>query len=456
MDKWLSHPTAIKIVSLALGILLWAVVHFDPESRTPSSVASLLENRTINDVKVVAVGLDERNYVLREITPQKVRITVRGTRNDLVAARTSDYTVQVDLGSLTAGTHTLPLRSDLPRGIQSLAVSPSTVTVTIEELQTKEFEVQVIPEGAPKAGYKAGTPVLRPTNRVHVTLPASEMERVDHVGASIKIEGADATLKDKTVKLVAYDAKGRPIEGAVIDPAVLELEVPITNPFKTVPVRFKLTGSLPPGLSISAFQPETDKVTIYGPQNELDKIDFVEADVRLNELTKSGKVAIPLGGLKNITEISPKELAINVEIVLSSTRSLQGLPVTIKGLGDGLVAKITEPATGKVDITMQGAPAMLDKLQPGDVTVEADLSGRGPGTYTVPLRVSLPRFINQTGGHVTITVEIAPDVPATTPPGESPTPDLPAGGSPDGTPAPGDGAGTGGADSTNDQTKTEG
>nr|WP_255654969.1 CdaR family protein [Cohnella sp. REN36] len=453
VDKWLSHPTAIKIVSLALGILLWAVVHFDPESRTPSSVASLLENRTINDVKVVAINLDERNYVLREISPQKVRLTVRGTRNDLLSARTSDYTVRVDLGSLTAGTHTLPLRADLPRGIQALAITPSTVSVTIEELETKEFEVQVAPAGTPKAGYKAGAPVLSPTNRVHVTLPASEMERVDHVGASISIEGADATIKDKSVKLVAYDDKGKPIEGAVIDPAVLGIEVPITNPFKTVPVQFKLSGSLPPGLSIASFQPETDKVTIYGPQNELDKIDLVEADVKLSELTKSGKVMVPLSGAKGITEFSPKELGINVEIVLSSTRSLQGLPVTVNGLGTGLTMKITDPATGKVDITIQGAPAMLDRLQPGDVSVEVDLSGRGPGTYTVPLRVNLPRFIHQSGGNQSLTVEIAPEVPATTPPAESPPPDMPADGTADGTHTP---DGSGSTDGTDDHTKTEG
>lgn len=208
------------------------------------------------------------------------------------------------------------------------------------------------------------------------------------------------------------------IEGAQIDPAVLEVEVPITNPFKTVPLQFKLVGSLPSGLSISRFRPKTEQVTIYGPQVELDKIEFIEADLKLDDLTKSKEVTIPLTAPPNIMAISPTEVTVSVEVVLSQTRTLQGLPVSIEGLADGLDVKITDPSTGVVDITLKGAPAMLDSLQPGDVDVVADLSGRGPGVHTVPLVVNTPRFIDQAGGNVSVTVEITDPKAATAPPRE--------------------------------------
>lgn len=271
------------------------------------------------------------------------------------------------------------------------------MTVELEELQTKEFEVQVTPTGTPKEGYKAGAPVLRPTNRVHVTLPASEMDRVDHVGGSISIEGADKTLKDKSVKLVAYDGSGQEIPGAEVDPAVLEVEVPITNPFKQVPIQLKLIGQLPSGLSVENLTPSAEQATIYGPQTELDKIDFIEADLNLSEVTKSGKVDITLNKSDAITEVSPAAITVDVQVVLTQTRTIQGLPITIKGLGNGLKMQIMNPASGQADITFKGAPAVLDKLQPGDVSVEADLSGRGPGTYTIPLNVNSPRFVDQSG-----------------------------------------------------------
>ncbi|MBB6729785.1 YbbR-like domain-containing protein [Cohnella zeiphila] len=411
MDKWLSHPTVMKLVALTLGIILWAVVHFD-DTQPAASVTSSLETKTFSAVKVETYGLNERNYVLKNAAPQSVKLTVRGTRSDLLKASTEDYRLRVDLSTVTEGQHTLKVQAELPRGVDLVSMTPDTISVNVEELQTKEFEVAVTTKGTPAQGYKAGIPILRPTNRVHVTLPSSELAKVESVGANISVEGESKTIKSKSVKLAAYDADGKPIQGAVLDPAVLEVEVPITNPYKTVPLQFKLIGQMPAGLSIASFKPETEQLTIYGPQDVLDKIEFAEADVDLGTLTKSGKATVPIKQIDSITEYSPTEVAVNVEVVLSQTRTIQGLPVTIEGLADGLHAKITDPASEKVDIVMQGAPAVLDTLQPGDVDVVADLSGRGPGVYTVPIVVNSPRFVDQAGGNTTITVEISADVPA--------------------------------------------
>ncbi|WP_276358031.1 CdaR family protein [Cohnella caldifontis] len=418
MDKWLNHPTAIKIMSLVIGIIMWAVVHFDPDS-TPNNVASLLENHNIDGVKIEAYGLDEKNYVLKGLDPQTVKLTVRGTRTNLNAARKEDYRIRVDLRSVTEGVHTLSLQLDLPQGIQLVQMTPGSVKVTVESLQTKEFEVDVQTKGVPAQGYIAGTPIVRPTNRVHVTLPENTLAQVSRVGASISVDGETSAIKNKAVKLAAYDKNGKVIEGAYIDPAVVEVEVPITYPFKTVPLQFVMKGRMPPGLSIDTFQPDAEQVTIYGPKEALDQIDFIEADIELKDLAKSGKIPITLAMPNQITEMSPDKINVDVSVVLSDTRTLEGLPINFKGLGEGMSVKIVQPATGKADIVVTGSPARLGKLQPGDVTVDADLSGKGPGTYDVNLIVNSPRFIEQSGGVSTATVEIAADVPATVSPEEN-------------------------------------
>jgi YbbR domain-containing protein len=343
----------------------------------------------------------------------KVNLTVKGSKSDLKAAQTKDYRLRVDLRTVGEGEHTLQLEENLPRGITLVSMSPTTVLVKIEALQTKEFEVDVQTRGSPAKGYKVGTPIIKPNNRVHVTLPKSQLANVVSVGATIEIDGNKETIKNKSVKLAAYDESGKVIEEAVIDPAVLEVEVPITNPFKTVPLQFKLIGQMPAGLSISSFKPEVEQVTIYGPQDALDKIEFIEVEVQLDGLRNSGKVSIPLKIVAPIIEISPAEISINIEVLLSTTRTLEGLTISLSGLGEGLLATITDPSTGRADITIQGAPAILDRLSPGDVDVIADLSGRGPGIYTIPLIVSLERFMEQAGGTKSITVEIKDEAAAT-------------------------------------------
>ncbi|BBI35981.1 CdaR family protein [Cohnella abietis] len=417
MDKWLNHPTAAKLAALFLAILIWAVVHFDPADSSPNSVSSLLETSKYT-VKVQTLGLDERNYKLLDISPQSVNLKVKGTRRDFILSKPEDFVVQVDLRTVTEGKHTMELKVELPRGLEEIEVSPRTVTVTIEALLTKEFEVSILTSGNPAKGFKVGTPIVKPSNRVHVTLPELDIDKVDRIGASISVEGEKSTIKDKSVKLAAYDKNGKVIENAVIDPAVLEVEIPITNPFKTVPLKFKLLGHMPPGSSISSFKPDVEQVTVYGPQDALDKIEFINVDIKLDEVKSSGKVSIPLEFSAPIIEISPKQIDINIEVLLSGTRSLEGLPITWTGLGDGLTVKITEPSNGKADITIQGAPAILDRLKPGDVDVIADLSGRGPGIYRIPLIVNLERFMEQVGGTNSITVEIIGDVPASANPGE--------------------------------------
>lgn len=442
VDKWLNHPTAIKIVSLAIGIIMWAVVHFDPDS-TPNNVASLLENHNIDGVKIEAYGLDEKNYVLKGIEPQTVKLTVRGTRTSLNAARKEDYKIRVDLRSVTQGVHTLSLQLDLPQGIQLVQMTPGSVKVTVEALQTKEFEVDIQTKGSPAQGYIAGTPIIRPTNRVHVTLPEKMLAEVSRVGASITVDEQTSAIKNKAVKLAAYDKNGKVIEGAYIDPAVVEVEIPITYPFKTVPLQFVMKGQMPAGLSIDTFQPDTEQVTIYGAKEALEQIDFIEADVELKELTKSGKIAIPLRKPAAVIEMSPDKINVDVSVVLSDSRLLEGLPINFKGLGEGMSVKVVQPATGRADIIVTGSPARLGKLQPGDVTVDADLSGKGPGVYDVKLIVNSPRFIEQSGGSSMATVEITADVPASAEAGD----DAEAGGTADGSGPAAAAGGSGGSGS---------
>jgi len=153
----------------------------------------------------------------------------------------------------------------------------------------------------------------------------------------------------------------------------------------------------------------------------LDKIEFIEVEVPLGDVRNSGKVSVPLKVTPPLIEISPATIDIQIEVLLSTTRKLEGLPIELIGLGEGLLAKIVDPETGKADITIQGAPQTLDRLRPGDVDVIVDLSGRGPGVYTLPLVVSLERFMEQVGGTSSIVVEIVDEAAQeTTTEGEEP------------------------------------
>ncbi|SFJ92111.1 YbbR domain-containing protein [Paenibacillus sp. UNC496MF] len=420
MDKWLNHPTALKIISLVIGILMWAVVHFDSE-KTPNTVATLTETRDIDGVQIKPVGMDDKNYALRLLDPEGVHLTVRGSRSDLLlASHNSDYEVTVDLSQATEGRMVLPVKVHLPRGLELIDAQPSSVTVVLERLLTKEFEVQINAEGTPGKGYKIGTPLVKPNGRVHVTLPADEMDEVAFVGGTVSVDGEEETVNDKKMKLVALDKDGNELPDAVMNPSVVEVEIPITKPFKKLPLQVNFTGNLPEGLAMSTFKQSVDAVTIYGPQDVIDKYEFYDAlTIDLSQLKQSGTMELDVKPGKDVASVDPAKVTFEYTIVTAQTKLIPKLPVTIIGLSDGLKAKVTLPETESVDATIAGAPNMLAQVGAKDVQLVADLSGLGPGSHVVPLDMHVPRFIGQAGAPLSVTVTITDGTVA--PPGGAQT-----------------------------------
>ncbi|MBW7476281.1 hypothetical protein K0T92_16230 [Paenibacillus oenotherae] len=419
MDKWLSHPTSLKILSLVMGILLWAVVHFDSDS-PPNTVASLTETQDIAAVKIKVVGLDDRKYALRLLEPTTVKLRVTGSRSDLLSASPDDYKVTVDVTGIAEGRTTLPVKVSLPNGIDYVRVEPQSVNVVLEQMLTKEYEVSIKTDGLPGKGYKTGTPIVKPNNRVHVTLPEDRMDSVSFVGARVSVEGEEETVTEKKVKLLVLDKNGKEMTDAIINPSVVEVEIPITKPFKKLPLQIGFTGKLPKGLAIASFEPGVEQVTVYGPQDVLDKYDFYDGiNIDLSKLTQSGTIELDIKPEEGIATVDPATVTITYRIVNAESKLLSQLPVTIIGLSDGLKAKLTSPADGTVDLPVEGAANVLTGVSVKDVQLIADLSGLGPGNHVVPIDIHLPRFVAHSADiPLSITVEIT-DATAVSAPGES-------------------------------------
>ncbi|WP_219834296.1 YbbR-like domain-containing protein [Paenibacillus sp. R14(2021)] len=428
MDKWLSHPTAIKIISLLIGILMWAVVHFDSE-KSPNTVATLTETQDIDAVQVKPIGMDDKNYAMRLLDPGEVHLTVRGSRSDfLIASRNNDYQVTVDLSQAGEGRMVLPLKVNLPRGLELIEVRPSNVTVVLERLLTKEYEVKINTEGTPGKGYKVGQPIVKPNGRVHVTLPEDEMGDVAFIGGTVSVDGEEETVTDKKLKLVALDKDGNELTDAIISPNVVEVEIPITKPFKKLPLQIGFTGKLPNGLAISEFKQSVDGITIYGPQDVLDQIDFYdELVVDLSQLKQSGTIELDVKLPKGVANVDPEKVSFDYTIVPAVTKQLSKVPVTLIGLSEGLHAKITLPEDGQVNATISGATNVLADVNVKDVQLVADLSGLGPGSHVIPLEIHLPRFVfPASNAPLSITVEITDGTSASNPDGSTPTTGQPA------------------------------
>ncbi|XEC94579.1 YbbR-like domain-containing protein [Paenibacillus tarimensis] len=392
MDKWLNHPNSLKIISVILALLLWAVVHFDPE--TPNTVASLIETKSVEAVKVQVEGLDDKKYQLRLIEPEAVRITVRGNRTDLQLTNVNDYKAVVNLTGITEGIHDVPLNVTTPRRIQLMEQSHNRVTVQLEPILTKEFQANIVTTGTPAYDYKTGTPVVKPENRVIVTLPEDRMNQVSMVGATVAVDGEEETINRKRVKLIVYDKEGEEMSEAVVEPSVVEVEIPIIKPAKQVPIRLGMSGKLPNGISLVSIKPEVVVVTIYGPQEELDKYEYYDHSVlNLSSIRQSGTASIDLKPMQGVASVNPVKLNIEVEVAASEVRSFQQIPISVTGLSQGLDHAFVTPDEGRMNFQVKGAPALLERLVARDIRLSVDLNGLAPGEHTVPIEAELPSYL---------------------------------------------------------------
>jgi len=416
MDKWLNHPNSLKVISIVIALLIWAVVHMDPET-SPQTVTSNTDTKVIEAATIVPVGLDTSKYMLTGMEPTVARIVVEGRITSLYTASLEDYVVQLDLSNVGPGIQELPLTLKLPKGIQEVDLSPKYVTVQIEEFETKTLEVQILTEGQPASGYVVrDSTILGDTgNVVQVTMPKDDYARLGIIAVTQNLDGATSNVINKKAKVVAYDTLGQAMSNVKISPETLSVETKITLPFKEVPLQLRYTGSLPEGFSVVSIQPLLDKVTVFAESSILGQISIYDgAILDLSKVKESGEVIVKTDKIEGVSMVSPSEISVKVTIEPTANSTLSNVPVIISGLGDYLKANIAEASNGRIKLELKGSETLLQKIRNSDVKLTAKLDGLTEGTHEIPLEMELPAYIQPVDAEIKLTVVITSTRPVDT------------------------------------------
>lgn len=411
MDKWLSNPTSLKIIAVLIAIIIWAVVHIDPET-SPQSVTSNTDTKIIEAAPIVAVGLDRDRYVLSAMEPTVVRLVVEGRISSLKTATNDDYVVELDLSGVGPGIQDLPLTVKMPKGITEVEISPRYVTVQIEELETQTLEVQVLTEGEPAAGYLVGESSIVGTtgNVVEVTMPTDDFARLDKLAVTVDITGADTTVINKKAKIVAYDTLGTPIDNVTVNPDTLTAQTIITLPEKEVPIQLRYTGTLPEGYSLVSISTSQEMVKVHALQQVLDSINLYDGFVvDLSNVDETGEIQLKANLLEGVKEVSPAEIPVNIVIEKIGTRVMSAVPIQVNGLNDQYDLAFTGLVNNRMDVQLQGAESLLQKVKASDVILSVDVTDLPPGTHQLTVAAELPAYIQAsvTGDYtldVTVTI----------------------------------------------------
>lgn len=405
MGKLLEKRWVCIVLSVLLAIIFWAYVRAAVD---PNGTIS------IHNVRVEATGtsvLASQGLAISEITPQVVELQVEGpnsARTDLLRNRTGLY-VRVDVSSCVEGENTLRFREVFPEGINAddLTAQRSTVTVKVEKLYSKSFDVQFQLNGRVARGYQMGTAGVEP-ERVTVSGPVDQVNQVDKVAAILSTDELSERFAGE-LPLTPLDKNGNSL-------ADLEITLSAETAYVIVPVvvtkEVPLTVEIQPGGGAvgedATVDIEPKSIVVSGSEADLEGLE----EISLGSVNLSDVVG---------TNAFPFDIALDPRFTNESGLTQATVTVTVEGLDTEVFAvsniRTSPPPEGytvdvvtqSVLVTVRGPAEDLAKIDASQFMVVGDLSNMTvEGSRQVPARVYL-NGTNTVGviGEYTISVNMS-------------------------------------------------
>lgn len=382
--RWIVKFLPTLFTALVLAIIVWvsAVSSADPNEEREYSAP----------IPITVLGLDP-DLVVTGQYDDEVKVSIRAPRSvqERLAANPDAIHAYINLSGLKAGEHTLEPQIAIDLSPTRLTlVSPSEITLKLENILSKEVPVEIRQNGALPIGYTAGTPVLSQDSAL-VIGPESQVLKVEQVVASVDLSNIITSIS-RQVELKALDARGVIVTGINLNPTQVNVEIPITQlgGYRNVFVKIVTTGQIAQGFYLTGIMADPPNITIYSTDPELaaNMPAFIETTpLNLNGAFESFEKDVSLNLPEGIVVVGDQQVTIKVNIsAIQSSILLTGIQVEISNLGQGLKAALSPD---RVDIYVSGPLYLLDKLNAADIIVTLDLANKTPGTYQLIPTVTL-------------------------------------------------------------------
>jgi len=367
-------PTLLLAFAMAIAIWVIAVTANDPIEAMDY----------LSPVPVEVIGLAPHLLITNTI-PDSVTLKLSAPHSvwtDL-QARSQPIHAVIDLSGLAVGTHTVPIQIQVAvKPVRVLPFSPSQVDITLEELVTHDFSIQVNTTGTPAVGFKVQTPVLDPSS-VKVSGPKSIMSTIQKVQVPLSLQGVRENISTP-LNLTALDVNNHSVTGVNFSPAQVQVnaEVVPLNGYRNVAVKVVWSGTPAMGYQLTSITTNPPAVTVFSQDAQLvdnlpGYIETVPLDLAnvKDSFSTLLNLNIPLG----ITVLDQSSVEVSVGIQpLVGNLTLNNIPVSFTGLAAGLFATVS-PST--VTVILSGPLAVLNNVTVQDVQVVIDLTGVTVGSY---------------------------------------------------------------------------
>ena len=379
----------LKVMAVLFAVILWSYVLSETNptrTRIVPDVAVRYENTEELRAKDLAISAS-----LSDV-PENVDVRVEVQQNDVKYLNSENVEAYIDLSTIDEpGEYTLKVSAETEYG-EPLEVTPSKVTVVVDDYVTRDVPVSVNVTGSVPSGYYASEPEISP-GVISVSGARADVETVVSGVCEVNLDG----LKEgytKSVGVMLQDEDGNEVDAALFSGDLPSVIVDLTiRSMKSVAVDVQsaILGAddLTTGYEITDIECDPARVNIVGEASVLNGISAISL-VPLSVSGASKDISVPMDYdlPEGVELVEPGQATVYISIrEITDTIEFQGVDIQIKNIPRGMKAKLE---TESMDVVVWATLSLLSRLERADVVPFVDLDGFETGTYTLSIQYELP------------------------------------------------------------------
>ena len=385
----LSNNLGYKLLSLLLAILLWNFVI--------ATNTSITRNKTIYNLTGTVSGLStlaDNKLALSESPGEAlsgISVTVEAPQADYSKVSADNVQVALDLSSVRAvGTQEVPLRATSSYG-RVRNISPETLTLTFENLDSRNVAVNSIIEGK-NDDYWYNVSRSNPSI-LTISGAASVVQSITSARVVADVRGmTSSTITARPYVLL--DAAGRVIPQNMLNCSTSSISVSVDiYPCRDIPVSTDresvITGAPAAGFEVQSVTIQPQTIQVAAEQDLLDSLEqLVIEPVSVAGATQSFSAKSTVTQLSDFKNVSSEQVYVNVSIVEEQvTEYVDNVRVIFTGKADNLIASYDQ-----LGAEVTGPRSGVERLREEGVSVSVDLTGLKEGYYLLSPEVDAQAY----------------------------------------------------------------
>jgi YbbR domain-containing protein len=306
-SKW-----GLRLIALLLALFMFlSVNNVFEEFNFLNGDSETDENEVVQDVPVEVLS-DEGNYVSG--APKQVNVRLSGNTSNLVRMETTrDFEVSLDLREYEIGEHEVRFAvENLPENVTAEVV-PETATVNIQEMVERTFEVQAeVSDSRVGPNHQLEDVTIEPET-VTVMGGENEVNRIQYVRATLNDNSRITEDRVEEAEIGIFDFQFNRLD-VTSDPANVRVEIDVSELSKEVPINEETTGSVDSEHEVENVQLNNDTIEIFGPQEILNQIDSIDAEVDVEDMDRSETKEVDLNIPEGVTKTNPESIEAEITI----------------------------------------------------------------------------------------------------------------------------------------------